>query len=167
MGQIWPEGHSLLTLGVEGHRQKIGRSGIVKPGPRRERWSRSCLWIWKGIVFRVCACVCVWLIRSYAVISIGGVRTSEVDPSKKNLWLEIKNSRPYGSLGLESVCLSQGCKGCKEQKSLLCKNIHTFTHPVTLVGMVRVPQGGWSWEPRGYCPPAPLYNPCSFAGQPS
>lgn len=90
----------------------------------------------------MCACVCVWLIRSYAVISIGGVRTSEVDPSKKNLWLEIKNSRPYGSLGLESVCLSQGCKGCKEQKSLLCKNIHTFTHPVTLVGMVRVPQGG-------------------------
>lgn len=26
-------------------------------------------------------CVCFQLIRSYAVISIGGVRTSEVDPS--------------------------------------------------------------------------------------
>ena len=43
-----------------------------------------------GVCFQggwVCVCVCVYvcvcfrLIRSYAVISIGGVRTSEVDPS--------------------------------------------------------------------------------------
>ena len=50
-------------------------------------------------------------------------------------WTQVKKKKSlvgdkefYGSLGLESVCLSQGCKGCKEQKSLLFKNIHTFTH---------------------------------------
>ena len=31
----------------------------------------------------VCVCVCFQLIRSYNVISIGGVRISEVDPSLK------------------------------------------------------------------------------------
>ena len=81
VGQIWPEGHSLLTTGVESCRQKIGRPGIVKPGPRRGRWSRSCLWIWKEVAFGVC--VCFQHSRFYAMTSTGEARTRELDPSKK------------------------------------------------------------------------------------
>ena len=35
----------------------------------------------QGVCVCVCVCVCFRLIRSYAVISNGEVRTSEVDPS--------------------------------------------------------------------------------------
>ena len=149
--------------------KRLDDQALWNLGPE-EKGGPDCVFEFGRGLFSGCLCVCVFNssdpIMWFPLEGSEQVKWTQV---KKSLWLKIKHSWPYGSLGLESVCLSQGCKGCKEQKFLLFKNIHTFTHThtVRLVGMVRVPQGGWSWEPRGYRPPAPLYNPCSFAGHPS